>query len=238
MGFCLIVSSEFTRQSAPNKHSFSPWITSNEFLWQPFLTWLHPTRIHQHSKAVPPPPDAWRFIIEGFYEDYTDNYNSKALSCISKQKRLLSFCFSWGCKEWSAHYQPCKDRLPWKAEEKWMYDHCCNDSLVYLQLALSLDSSNANLFIISDTSSSPQLANGISGSKVTLNQRYQYKEKGSTKSQITRAPSPQVRRCTSLDDSTMICFIQTRTIQGTVRGNTLPVFKQWLKVATSQGLIV
>ena len=43
-------------------------------------------RIHQHTKAVTPPPDLWKFIKEGFYDDYTDTHNSKAppstmLSC-------------------------------------------------------------------------------------------------------------------------------------------------------------
>ncbi len=34
-------------------------------------------RIHQHTKAVTPPPDLWKFIKEGFYDDYTDTHNSK-----------------------------------------------------------------------------------------------------------------------------------------------------------------
>ena len=41
------------------------------------MHWRYPVRVHDHTKAVPPPPDAWRYINEGFYEDYTDNYNSE-----------------------------------------------------------------------------------------------------------------------------------------------------------------
>ena len=44
---------------------------------QPFLKWRYPVRIHQHTKAVSPPPDLWKFIKEGFYDDYTDTHNSK-----------------------------------------------------------------------------------------------------------------------------------------------------------------
>ena len=46
-------------------------------LMQPFLKWRYPVRIHQHTKAVTPPPDLWKFIKEGFYDDYTDTHNSK-----------------------------------------------------------------------------------------------------------------------------------------------------------------
>lgn len=44
---------------------------------QPFLIWKQPMRVHKHKKAVQPQADSWRFIREGFYDDYTDNYNSK-----------------------------------------------------------------------------------------------------------------------------------------------------------------
>lgn len=41
------------------------------------MIWKQPTRIHEHKKAVHPPPDVWRYIYERFYEDYLDKYNSK-----------------------------------------------------------------------------------------------------------------------------------------------------------------
>ena len=58
------------------------WIIAMNFipllpLIQPFLKWRYPVRIHQHTKAVTPPPDLWKFIKEGFYDDYTDTHNSK-----------------------------------------------------------------------------------------------------------------------------------------------------------------
>jgi len=44
---------------------------------QPFMVWKHPVRIHSHKKAVQPPEEAWKYINEGFYDDYTDTHNSK-----------------------------------------------------------------------------------------------------------------------------------------------------------------
>ena len=44
---------------------------------QPFLQWKHPVRIHTHKKAVHPPEEAWKYISEGFYDDYTDTRNSE-----------------------------------------------------------------------------------------------------------------------------------------------------------------
>ena len=38
-------------------------------------------RTHKHSKAVQPHADGWKFINEGFYDDYTNEYNSKLPLC-------------------------------------------------------------------------------------------------------------------------------------------------------------
>ena len=46
------------------------------------MIWKHPMRIHEHRKAVNPPPDIWRYISERFYEDYLDKYNSKTKKAI------------------------------------------------------------------------------------------------------------------------------------------------------------
>lgn len=55
------------------------------------MVWKLPTRIHEHKRAVQPPPDIWRYLTERFYEDYWDNYNSElellfftALSMLAK----------------------------------------------------------------------------------------------------------------------------------------------------------
>ena len=45
-------------------------------VFQPFLQWKHPVRIHTHKKSVQPPEEAWKDISEGFYDDYIDTHNS------------------------------------------------------------------------------------------------------------------------------------------------------------------
>ncbi len=45
--------------------------------FQAFMVWQYPGRTHKHHRAIPPPPDTWRYINEGFYEDYTNDYNSE-----------------------------------------------------------------------------------------------------------------------------------------------------------------
>ena len=49
-------------------------------IMQPFLQWKHPVRVHPHKKSVHPPEEAWKYINEGFYDDYTDTYNSNNIA--------------------------------------------------------------------------------------------------------------------------------------------------------------
>ncbi len=56
---------------------YSDCLNHSSIGMQPFLIWKHPVRVHKHKKAVQPEADSWKFINEGFYDDYTDNYNSK-----------------------------------------------------------------------------------------------------------------------------------------------------------------
>ena len=61
---------------------------------QPFLQWKLPVRIHPHKKSLQPPEEAWKYISEGFYEDYTDPQNSK-IYCTAKCKIDACVLFSW-----------------------------------------------------------------------------------------------------------------------------------------------
>ena len=82
--------------------------------------------------------------------------------------------------------------------------------------------------------SGAHLLAGVSGTKAHLTPRT--KDPSTESKRKFRPPSPQVRytSCKPVN-AVKKHFFQTQMIRGTVKDGSLPVMKEWLKVASSKG---